>query len=363
MKNTYKINTICILLAIGAFVINSIAARFPYIVEQLYSTRINKVTIELLSFITGWIPFSLYDIFLVIVFLAFLTYIVFIIRRCIIYKKAIHKIIYKGLLNILSYISIIYFLFIVLWGINYNRVPFNETIGIYISKHNEKDLAKLYIYLIEECNLIRSKLPENNSGIVSLNDDYESVFKRGKKGYDAIDNLYPTLKGKYSRPKYILSSDLFSYTGITGIYFPFTGQANVNIKVPTMTIPSTTMHEMAHQRGYAHEDEANFIAYLACINHPDLDFKYSGYLLALNHTSNALYNENISLLKELNSNLSEGVRNDIIYKNEFWKKYEGKISEVSSKINDSYLKSNGVSDGEKSYGRMVDLLLSYYENI
>ena len=361
MKKIY-INILCILLLPIALLLNFIASKYPNMVETVYSTTINKATIEILSFITGWIPFSLYDIFVVVVCIGLIVYIISVIRRCFIYRKNILRILTKGLLNIVSFFSVLYFLFIVLWGINYNRVPFNESIGVSITKHNYEDLGSLYEYLINECNSIRAKLPEDSSGVVEIN-DYKSIFNRAEKGYNAIDNLYPTLKGNYSKPKYILSSEIFNYTGITGIYFPYTGQANVNVKVPLMTIPATTLHEMAHQRGYAHEDEANFIAYLASINHPDLDFQYSGYLLALAHTSNALYTANIDLLKSLNGKLSDAVMRDLIYKSEFWQKYEGQVSKVSSKINDSYLKSNGVSDGEKSYGRMVDLLLSYYNNL
>lgn len=360
---TVYINVFCILLFPISLLLNFIASKYPSVVEQLYSTHINKFTIEALSFITGWITFSLYDIFLVVISIIGVFYLIVLIKRCMLNKKELLKILLKSVLNVLSFLSVLYFSFIILWGINYNRIPFNETIGIEISKHSEQDLAKLYEYLVNECNLIREKLPEDNNGVVSLKGGYKSIFERANKGYKSINDIYPTLKGNYSNPKYILSSELFNYTGITGIYFPFTGQANVNVNAPIMTIPATTMHEMAHQRGYAHEDEANFIAYLSCINHPDLDFKYSGYLLALSHTSNALYKENVELLKSLNLNLSEKVKTDIIYKSEFWKKYEGKVNEVSSKINDSYLKSNGVSDGEKSYGRMVDLLLSYYDNI
>ena len=79
-----------------------------------------------------------------------------------------------------------------------------------------------------------------------------------------------------------------SYTNITGIYSPFTAEANVNVSVPKSTLLFTTMHEMAHQRGFASENEANFIAYLTCIAHPDVDFQYSGYLNALNYVNRAL---------------------------------------------------------------------------
>ena len=39
---------------------------------------------------------------------------------------------------------------------------------------------------------------------------------------------------------------------------------------------------------------------------------------------------------------------------------DGKVAEVSNKVNDTYLKVNKQEDGVKSYGRMVDLLLAQY---
>ena len=48
--------------------------------------------------------------------------------------------------------------------------------------------------------------------------------------------------------------------------------------------------------------------------------------------------------------------------NAFWQQYEGKISEASSRVNDTYLKANSQTDGIQSYGRMVDLLLGYYRS-
>ena len=133
MKRIY-INILCILLLPIALLLNFIASKYPNMVEILYSTTINKVTIEILSFITGWIPFSLYDIFVVLVCIGLIVYIISVIRRCFIYRKNILRILTKGLLNIVSFFSVLYFLFIVLWGINYNRVPFNESIEIPITK-------------------------------------------------------------------------------------------------------------------------------------------------------------------------------------------------------------------------------------
>ena len=50
-------------------------------------------------------------------------------------------------------------------------------------------------------------------------------------------------------------------------------------------MPFTICHELAHLKGYIYEDEANFIAFMACINSDNLFFQYSGYLNVLNYVS------------------------------------------------------------------------------
>ncbi|MPN21984.1 hypothetical protein SDC9_169366 [bioreactor metagenome] len=117
---------------------------------------------------------------------------------------------------------------------------------------------------------------------------------------------------------------------------------------------------MAHQRGYASEDEANFLAYIACINNEDYDFQYSGYLLALKYTASALAKVDYNALVSANNDLSSSVINDLNHSSEFWKQFEGKVNEVSDDMNSNYLKANGVKEGTLSYGKVVNLLLTYY---
>ena len=150
------------------------------------------------------------------------------------------------------------------------------------------------------------------------------------------------------------------FTGITGVYFPFTGEANVNIAIPDLLLPATTLHEMAHQRGIAPEDEANFLAFAVGRLHPDIDFQYSSTVLALIHAMNALNAQDAELATTLRSQYSEAVNRDLAAYRQFWKTYEGKTNEVADRVNDTYLKSNRQEEGIRSYGKMVDLLLGYY---
>jgi hypothetical protein len=136
----------------------------------------------------------------------------------------------------------------------------------------------------------------------------------------------------------------------------------VNVDIPPYQIPATMLHELVHLRGFMREDEANFISYLSCINSDFEDFAYSGTMLALTYSMNALYAEDPDAYAILRDTYSQEVRNDMIYSWNYWKNFDTKVAEVSNNINDAYLKANNQEDGVKSYGRMVDLLLAYYRN-
>ncbi len=357
-KINFKITLL--LLFPFTFLLKYFFSNSPYFTETFYSLKFNKVTIQLLSKITGIFSFSLSEFTIYIIILMFFCYITYTVIKLFKNNKKIKKIVIDFMVNCAIVISVLYFIFIILWGLNYNRVPFGQTMKTKTEKYTVEDLAMLYEYIVNKSNSIREQIEEDSNGVMKVSGEYRSVFQRAQKGYDNASSLFPTLRGQYGMPKPIFISELLNYAGITGIYSPLTGEPNINIKILDILLPATTTHEMAHQRGYANEDEANFIAYITCIMHPDIDFQYSGYMLALTYVNNALDEEDSNLLKELNGKLSIKVKRDLIYNNIFWKKYEGKIDAFFSKMNDNYLKANGVEDGEKSYSRMVDLLLHYY---
>lgn len=353
MKKKLKIGMI--LLCPITFMLNIISKYFPEFVERYYSTGINKTTIQGISLSTGSLPFSAAEF---LVFLLLIVSIALFILMIVSFKK---KKPMQGLINFFAYASALYVLFMLLWGFNYNRLSFDKIAGLEIEKSSTKELYDLCEDLIRRANVLGEAVDRNSQGIMYIRDGYKGVFKRAQKGYAKASEVYPELSGRYGIPKRILLSSKMSYTGITGIYVPYTGEANVNVNITDFTLPSTAAHEMAHQRGFAREDEANYIAYLTCIMHPDKDFQYSGTMLALTYSMNSLAKSDREGYKVLRAKYSENVRKDLAYDVQFWEKYEGRIQEISDNINSTYLKSNGQKDGVRSYGRMVDLLLAEYK--
>lgn len=333
----------------------------PALTEKLYSRLLYPPIGKFLSNLSGLLPISLAEL-LVYASIAVFTYtLIRFIYRLIKSGNKLQTTL-NAIINALCTISIAYCLFLLLWGLNYYRQPLSYSIGYTTEKSTVADLKGLCSTLIDKTNQLRAEVSENESGVMYLTGGFNGVANRAYIGYQNLSATYPIFKGAYGRPKGIIFSRQFCYTGIAGIYFPFTGEANVNKLVPHSMLPSTISHEMSHQRGFAREDEANFIAYLVCKAHDDVNFQYSGYLLATIYSMNAMHEYDIESYNELAAKYDEGVKRDLKYNSDFWKQFEGPVEELQEKVNDTYLKSNKQADGIYSYGRMVDLLLAEYKS-
>ena len=332
----------------------------PQWTEQVYALKIYKYISQLGSTLSGWVPFSLAELCIIgLILLA-----VYLVIRLI---RSLHSTQRKKSVEVVSFLStigavasVLYLFFVLNCGLNYNRSSFTDYSGLTVRPSSVQELEALCAELVEQVNILRPAMQEDASGVTALPQSSFQTAQKAKEAFDALSQNYPVLEGSYAQPKPVLFSYLMSYTQITGFFFPFTFEANVNILAPDYTIPATMCHELAHLRGFMREDEANFIGYLACMASDQLELQYSGTMLALLHSMNSLYTEDYEAFLALYQQYDAGVRRDFDYNNWYWQQFEGPVAEVSDAINDTYLKINHQSDGVKSYGRMVDLLLADY---
>ena len=157
------------------------------------------------------------------------------------------------------------------------------------------------------------------------------------------------------------AGELLSRLGISGIYFPFTGEATVNALMPQVSFPFTAAHEMAHQRGIAREDEANFMAFLACREAGFWCTRYGGSLGAYLRVRRALWKSEPDSIHAMGELLAEGPRADVQTIRDFWARYEGAATAVAEQVNDTYLKANRQEAGVASYDLMVQILVAFQE--
>ena len=179
--------------------------------------------------------------------------------------------------------------------------------------------------------------------------------------YNEASEEYPFLQKMTSRVKPVMLSEAMSYTHITGVYSFFTGEANINVAFPDYTIPFTAAHELAHQRGIAREDEANFVAFLICTRSDDAYIRYSGYLNMYEYVASALARADRKLYAKVSAALCLEVNHEMTAYSLFFEKYrDSTASTVSEAVNNTYLTLQG-TEGTASYGMVVDLAVAYYK--
>jgi hypothetical protein len=249
--------------------------------------------------------------------------------------------------------------FDLLWGFNYDRQPVAMLLHYDLAPSRPEDLAALARDLIAEASRLREGLPEDEHGVLRLPDGRRGAMGRAGLGYarETLGHRLP-LPAMAGRPKLVLLSPALSYLGIAGIFIPFTCEANVNSTLPEWEIPFTAAHELAHQRGFAREEEANYVGYLACRAHPDRDFQYSGTFRASLYALAALARADQEAYGRLRTGLSDALRRDLAALSAWNQRYASRLSDVQERVNDTYLKTQGQAQGVQSYGQIVDLLLA-----
>jgi len=147
--------------------------------------------------------------------------------------------------------------------------------------------------------------------------------------------------------------------GLSGFYFPFTGEASVVGTLPDAALVFVMAHEMAHQRGIAREDEANFLAFLACRESGLASARYAGSLGAFGLAYNALWRTAPDSAHALGSRLLDpGPRQDRQAIREYWNRHTSPAEPIAQRANDAYLKASGHSAGVGSYSLAVRWLLA-----
>lgn len=308
---------------------------------EWYSVNIYSIITRNIGYIAGIVPFSVAEAGACILPVIVIADII----RC---RRRLRK----AFLHILLIVSVLFFLYSANCGINYQRNSFVDQEALAEAQFTVDELE-------EFCKYIVGQIEKSSSG-----SDYpqgRELSEAALLSMSALSEDYPSLSGYYPPPKQLtLLSRVFSSMGVSGIYSPFTVEANINGEMPDMEKPFTACHELSHLRGYMNEGEANFIGWLACISSADPSFNRSGWLIAWMHAGATLRRVDPDRYDSLYKKLPAYAISEIEENRAFWASHETKASEVQDRVNDTYLKANGQEDGVQSYGMLTTLMLIYY---
>jgi len=330
-----------------------ILAHYPNFVESVYSQGIYIWISKAMRYAFGWLPFSVGDILYTALGL-------YVLRWFYVNRKRIIKDTKHWVLDILSALSVGYFAFHILWAFNYYRLPLHKSLGIE-HEYTTVELVDLTQQLIKKTNTLQLQLAKVDSIKVVMPYSKTEILKMIPDGYDALSKEFPYLAYQPRSIKRSLYSIPLTYMGFSGYLNPFTNEAQVDGLIPAYKFPTTGSHEVAHQLGYAAENEANFIGSMAAMHHPNVYFNYSGHAFALRHCLGELYKRDAALYDQLLPLLHKGILKNYQESRDFWDGYENLLEPIFKTTYDNFLKTNNQAGGMASYSYVVALLVNYHK--
>ena len=352
-----------IILLLGAFGLQRLVSFAPELVERFYSRFLFQYIGRLLAIFNKPFGFSLAEIGLIVLAILLFIWLLWVAQKA-----------WNGFITPLDLIAYLLYraiwaggavmlLFLLLWGFNYQRQTLATNLNLEGRETRPGELEAICALMISRLNAsyeaARTKQDWSNEKGMPLS--RKQLYDVLEASYQRLTMLGRASEGGFGPPKPLTLSPMLSRFGISGIYSPFTGEANYNEEAPACDLPYVIAHEKAHQRGFAREDEANFVGFLACVNATDPFVRYSGYLQAMPRVMNVLATTNEDEYRVLLSRIGQGARTDLQTRAAFWHMRESRVlGEVARKTNNTYLRANRVRSGIANYDEVTALIINYF---
>lgn len=312
---------------------------------EAYSRTVYPHIYPMLSALSGWVPFSLGDLFITLSIAGVIVYPIYGYIQQMKWKRVCR--------HIVTYLAWVYVWFYMTWGLNYAQYHFYQRTRTPYTAYSAAGFQAFMDAYI--CKL-------NASYVSTVNTDKAYLHQEIIDGYKLLGNDMGIHSPKGDlRVKTMMFTPLFSKMAITGYMGPFFCEFNLNGDLLPTQYAETYAHELAHLLGIASEAEANFYAYQVCTRSGDKEMRYRGYFSILGHVLNNAYR---LLTEEEYGVLLDSIRPEILaqarMQRKYWMdKYSPTIGHMQSWVYDIYLKGNKIESGRKNYSEVIGLLISY----
>lgn len=332
-----------VIVAIGA----AIAPMPPAAIERFYSDGVYLVLQPLLTSASNRLPFALFDGLLVITIGAWLVSIAVDIVRA---KRGgwTHHLA-RTLARTAVWTATFYLLFLVLWGLNYRRVPLAHKLQFDADGVSPEAARVLALTTIVEVNALHDRAhasgwPPPDAIDVPL----AQAFARVQRELGATRLAVP------GRPKRTLLDLYFRRAAVEGMTDPYFLETLVGSDLLPFERPFIVAHEWSHLAGFADEGEANFLGWLTCLRGTEGE-QYSGWLFLYGEAIRAVGGRDRA---DISRRLARGPRDDLrAIAVRIQRQISPWLSAGGWRVYDQYLKANRVEAGAASYADVVRLAL------
>ena len=326
------------------------ASRNSQFIETYYSLGIYPQISRVMRRLFGWLQVSVGDLVYLALILLFIRLIYHIIKRPAEWRPLLFRL---G-----AGISVLYFAFYSLWGLNYSRISVAENLGLADESFDIEKIENITGRILERTRVLHESLSTHDTLPVSSPYTKRQILDMTRSGYASLSEFLPQYA--YHNPS--IKNSIFSlpltYMGFAGYLNPLTGEAQVDALIPELSYALTASHEVAHQLGVAYENEANFLGFLAAAMHEDPYFNYAAMLFALRYALSDIRRYDQQLFEDYLEQVPEGVLENLRESDRFWQSYQNPLEPLFKAFYDNYLKYNQQEDGLETYNQIMGLLIS-----
>lgn len=313
-------------------------------IDFFYVDGIYRYLSPLTLALTSKVPFSVGDV----------LYVLFIIYLASKLWRGAKIFRWGALVRLAGISSLILFVFHLQWGFHYHRTTLSEKWNMK-KNYSIEELYNLTTYLITSSNKIHNTLTiDSTVGVVI-------PYERDELLSVATYSIQKHYEYPHQNIKFSLLSTPLTYMGYSGYLNPFTLEAQVNNKQPKLRILTTATHEIAHQLGYAAEEEANFVGIKVAMDSEDVYMRYAGHTLALQYCLRSLQKSDRKKHEEAITKINPGIVENYKEIQRFWMGYQNPLEPLFKKTYDQFLKANNQTAGIASYNLVVGLLLHQHK--
>lgn len=250
------------------------------------------------------------------------------------------------------------------YSLNAYASPLADDIRLSISDYTVSELNEATLFFRDQANALAEKLERDSEGRPVFG-SFEELAAVAHKGFDTLtyDKAISVFASTSAPVKKLSMAGLFAGKGDSGITVPLTGESAVNPKVPAACIPFAICKELAHRISIYTEADSNFAAFLACLNHPDDNYRYSGYLMAYYYCYEAILSIPTSTAQACANNTKKGVgktmQKDLNEVFDFYGEAES-TANVQASANILASDSEVTLISFSSYSDVADLFASWY---